>query len=325
MRIVITGGGGFLGRKLARAILERGALTDSEGRRRELRELVLLDIAEAPTFGDARVSAIAGDLASDALVERAFARPVDSVFHLAAVVSGEAEQDFDKGWRVNVDATRRWLEACRAQGGRPKFVFTSSVSVFGGDLPAVLPDTQRTTPQSSYGAQKAVGELYVNDYTRKGFIDGRALRLPTVSVRPGKPNRAASSFASGILREPLNGVGAVCPVPLETRMWLVSPRHAVHNLVVGHEAPASAFGATRNVNVPGISVTVREMVEALRRVAGDAVADRITYAIDPAIDAIVRTWPRDFEATLGRRLGMTSDGSFDEAIRQYVDDELRQR
>ena len=160
MRIVITGGGGFLGRKLARAVLDRGALTGSDGKPHDVRELVLLDIAEAPTFGDRRVSALAGDLASSELVRKAFARPVDSVFHLAAVVSGEAEQDFDKGWRVNVDATRQWLEACRAQGNRPKFVFTSSVAVFGGDLPAVVPDTQQTTPQSSYGAQKAATESF---------------------------------------------------------------------------------------------------------------------------------------------------------------------
>ena len=322
MRIVITGGGGFLGRKLARAVLDRGALTDSDGRPHDVRELVLLDIAEAPTFGDRRVSALAGDLASSELVRKAFARPVDSVFHLAAVVSGEAEQDFDKGWRVNVDATRQWLEACRAQGNRPKFVFTSSVAVFGGDLPPVLSDTQQLTPQSSYGAQKAVCELYVNDYTRKGFVDGRALRLPTVSVRPGKPNRAASSFASGIIREPLNGVEAVCPVPVDTTMWLVSPRHVVKSLIAGHEAPANAFGTTRNVNVPGISVTVRDMLAALRRVAGDAVADRVKLGVDPAIDRIVRTWPRNFDAALGRRLGMSADADFDSVIRQYVEDEL---
>jgi len=322
MRIVITGGGGFLGRKLARAILDRGTLTDANGTKREVRELVLLDVVERPSLSDPRVVIVTGDLAGAEPIERAFAQRVDSVFHLAAVVSGEAEQDFDKGWRVNVDATRRWLEACRTQGDAPKFVFTSSVAVFGGDLPNVLADTQQTTPQSSYGAQKAVGELFLHDYTRKGFVDGRALRLPTVSVRPGKPNKAASSFASGIIREPLDGIEAICPVPAETTMWLTSPRRVVENLVVGHEAPASSFGTTRNVNVPGISLSVREMVAALRRVAGDAVADRVRFELDPAIDRIVRTWPRDFDTVLGRKLGMSAGGDFDSAIREYIDDEL---
>jgi nucleoside-diphosphate-sugar epimerase len=238
------------------------------------------------------------------------------------VVSGEAEQDFDLGWRVNVDATRLWLEACRKRAAPPKFVFTSSVAVFGGRLPHVVPDDQELTPQSSYGAQKAVGELYVHDYTRKGFVDGRSMRLPTVSVRPGKPNKAASSFASGIVREPLAGIPAPCPVPPETRMWLISPRNAIANLLVGHEAPAERFGYKRAVNVPGISVTVGEMVAALRRVAGDAVADRVTWQFDAAIDRIVRTWPRDFDAGFARSLGMQADADFDAIIRQYIADEI---
>ena len=323
MRVLITGGAGFLGRKLALSILERGALIDSRGARRDISELVLLDVVAPAAIDDARVTALSGDLASEATIARAFERTIDSVFHLAAIVSGEAEQAFDKGWRVNVDATRLLLEACRAQGDVPKFVFTSSVAVFGGALPDVVPDTQQTTPQSSYGAQKAVGELYVHDYTRKGFVDGRSLRLPTVSVRPGKPNLAASSFASGIVREPLNGVDAVCPVPPDTTMWLLSPRHVIRNLVIGHEAPASAFGATRNVNVPGISVRVDEMVRALARVAGADVAKRVRWEPDPAIERIVRTWPRNFAAALGRELGMTADADFDSAIRQYIEDEMR--
>lgn len=322
MRIVITGGGGFLGQRMARAILDRGSLTDARGSRREVREIVLVDVVAARAIANDRVRSLTGDLASDALIERAFEQPVDSVFHLAAVVSGEAEQDFDKGWRVNVDGTRHWLEACRRHGNAPKFVFTSSAAVFGGELPPIIPDSQQATPQSSYGAQKAVGELYVHDYTRKSFVDGRSLRLPTVSVRPGKANKAASSFASGVIREPLNGVAAICPVPLETVMSLISPRHVIDNLIVGHEAPAAAFGAVRTINVPCISLSVGEMLQALRRVAGDVVADRVTAALDPAIDRIVRTWPRDFEATLGRKLGMRADADFDSVIRQYIDDEL---
>ena len=231
---------------------------------------------------------MAGDVADPAFVAAAIGGDTDSVFHLAAVVSGEAEANFDLGWRVNFDATRHLLERCRALARPPKVVFTSSVAVFGGALPDVVPDTQALTPQSSYGAQKAVGELLVHDYTRKGFLDGRSLRLPTVSVRPGKPNKAASSFASGILREPLAGVDAICPVPAETRMWLLSPRRVIENLLIGHEAPAAALTQGRSVNVPGISVTVGGMVDALRRVAGDAVAARVRFAPDPAIERIVR-------------------------------------
>ncbi len=295
MRIVITGGAGFLGRRLAHAIVARGHLTDATGAHRPVREVVLVDVVAAGGFADPRVR----------------------------VVSGEAEADFDLGWRVNVDATRLLLERCRALARPPRVVFASSVAVFGGALPDVVPDTQVLAPQSSYGAQKAVGELFVHDYTRKGFLDGRSLRLPTVSVRPGKPNRAASSFASGILREPLAGVEATCPVPADTRMWLLSPRRVIDNLLLGHEVPAAALTQGRSVNVPGISVTVAGMLDALRRVAGDAVAARVRFAPDPAVERIVRTWPRDFEAAYGRALGMQADADFDAIVRQYIDDELR--
>ena len=322
MRIVITGGAGFLGRKLAQAIADRGRLTDANGVTREVSEIVLVDVAAASDMRNDRVRAIAGDLADEGVIRSAFAQPVDSVFHLAAVVSGQAEQDFDLGWRVNVDATRAWLEACRHRASTPKFVFTSSVAVFGGRLPDRVPDDQQLTPQSSYGAQKAVGEMLVHDYTSRGFIDGRSLRLPTVSVRPGKPNKAASSFASGIVREPLSGVSATCPVPANTRMWLTSPRSVIANLIVGHEAPATAFAHARSVNVPGISVAVGEIVAALGRVAGTDAASRVHWQVDDAIDRIVATWPRDFDARFGRSLGMHSDSDFDSIIRQYIADEL---
>ncbi|MBP6564315.1 MAG: NAD-dependent epimerase/dehydratase family protein, partial [Burkholderiales bacterium] len=223
---------------------------------------------------------------------------------------------------VNVDATRPLLERCRTLPAPRRVAFASSVAVFGGALPERVPDDQVLTPQSSYGAQKAVCELLVHDYARKGFVDGRSLRLPTVTVRPGKPNKAASSFASGIIREPLSGVEAVCPVDVSTRMWLVSPRTIIGSLIAGYEAPASAFPPSHSVNVPGISVTVREMVDALRRVAGDAVADRVVFRHDPAIDRIVRTWPRDFDAKVGHALGMRTDTGFEAIVRQYVDHDM---
>jgi len=198
-------------------------------------------------------------------------------------------------------------------------VFASSVAVFGGALPDKVPDDQVLTPQSSYGAQKAVGEMLVHDFARKGFVDGRSLRLPTITVRPGKPNKAASSFASGIIREPLAGVDALCPVDRGTRMWLLSPRAVIENLMIGYDAPASALPTAHSLNVPGISVTVGDMVDDLRRVAGDAVADRVHFRHDAAIDRIVRTWPRDFDAKAGRALGMRADADFASIVRQYIE------
>jgi nucleoside-diphosphate-sugar epimerase len=322
MRIVITGGAGFLGLRLARALLERGTLTDSRGTVRRIVEIVLLDVAPAPDLGDRRATQIVGDLADPAVIERAVASDTASVFHLAAVVSGQAEADFDIGMRVNLDATRLLLERCRRLTAPPKFVFASSLAVFGGPLPDPVPDDAPITPQSSYGTQKAIGEYLVYDMTRKGFVDGRSLRLPTVTVRPGKPNKAASSFASGIIREPLAGVDAPCPVAPTTRMWVTSPRTVVANIVAGHEAPASAFGHTRSVNVPGILVGVGDMVAALRKVAGDAVADRVKWQFDPAIDRIVSTWPANFAPKLGPALGMKADADFEGIVRAYLADEL---
>jgi nucleoside-diphosphate-sugar epimerase len=322
MRIVITGGAGFLGVRLARALLARATLTDARGAARELRELVLLDVAAPPDLGDPRVRALAGDLADPAVIARAVTPDTDSVFHLAAVVSGQAEADFDIGMRVNLDATRALLERCRKLDAPPKFVFTSSLAVFGGPLPDPVPDDAPITPQASYGVQKAIGEQLVYDMTRKGFIDGRSLRLPTITVRPGKPNKAASSFASGIIREPLAGIDAPCPVAPATRMWVQSPRAVIGNLVIGHEAPAAAFAHTRSINVPGICVGVGEMVAALRRVAGDAVADRVQWRYDPAIDRIVSTWAANFAPRLGPALGMQADADFDGIIRAYIADDM---
>jgi nucleoside-diphosphate-sugar epimerase len=223
---------------------------------------------------------------------------------------------------VNLDATRALLERCRKLASPPKVVFTSSLAVFGGPVPDPVPDDAPLMPQASYGAQKAIGEYLVFDMTRKGMIDGRSLRLPTVTVRPGKPNRAASSFASGIIREPLSGVEAICPVAATTRMWVQSPRAVIDNLIVGHEAPASSFTYTRSINVPGISVAVGDMVNALREVAGDEVASRVKWAYDPAIDKIVSTWPSNFAPKLGPAIGMRADKDFAGIIRAYVTDDM---
>jgi len=320
MRVVITGAAGFLGSRLARALLERGMLTDARGDTRAIRELVLVDVVVPATQGDARVRAVHGSLDDAALVESVVTSDTASVFHLAAVVSSQAEADFDVGMRVNVDATRLLLERCRACTMPPKFVFASSLAVFGGTLPDPVPDDAAVTPQSSYGTQKAIGELLVNDMSRKGFIDGRSLRLPTIVVRPGKPNKAASSFASGIIREPLAGILATCPVAPTTRMWVQSPRAVIANLLVGHEADAARLPVLRAINVPGISVAVGDMVAALRAVAGDAVAQLVRWEHDPAIDRIVSTWPARFEANAGSALGMRHDDDFESIVRAHVRD-----
>ena len=320
MRIVITGGAGFLGSRLARALLAHGSLTDARGEARDVRELVLVDVVRA-TVADPRVTVVTGDLTDPTLIERVVTPGTDSVFHLAAVVSGQAEAEFDVGMRVNLDATRALLERCRRLAKPPKFVFASSLAVFGGPLPDPVPDDAPVMPQTSYGAQKAIGEFLVYDMTRKGYLDGRSLRLPTITVRPGKPNKAASSFASGIIREPLSGVDAICPVAPSTQVWVSSPRTVIANLIVGHEAPASSFALTRSINVPGIHVGVGEMVAALRRIAGDAVADRVKWQLDPAIDRIVSTWPARFAPVLGPALGMQADPDFDNIVRAYIADD----
>lgn len=322
MKILITGGAGFLGRRLAQKILERGTLRDTDGTLQTVHELTLVDQVAASGWNDARVRTIAGDVGDASLLRRLIESDTASVFHLAAIVSAQAEEDFDLGYRVNADATRALLEFCRASKRRIKFVFASSVAVFGGPLPARVRDDTALTPQSSYGTQKAIGELLVNDYSRKRYVDGRALRLPTIVVRPGKPNRAASSFASGIIREPLTGVEAICPVRPELPLWISSPRAVIDNIIIGHDADAGKFTHTRAVNVPGLSIRVGDMVETLRAVAGDAVAARVKWQYDPVIAPLVESWPKDFDPAFGTALGMRADTDFASIVRAYIDDDM---
>ena len=320
MRVLITGGAGFLGQRLARQLLAQGQLTDSHGQLQTIRELVLVDVVAAHDINDVRVKVVTGDIADGALMRATINTQTTSIFHLAAIVSGQAEADFELGMRINLDASRLLLDICRELGHKPKVVFTSSVAVYGGKLPDVVQDTTALNPQSSYGAQKAIGELLLNDYSRRGFVDGRVLRLPTISVRPGKPNKAASSFASGIIREPLNGEAAVCPVATDLRLWLLSPRGAIASLIAGHELAGEMFGASRTVNLPGLSVSVGEMIAALEDVAGSDVTARISYAPDPAIERIVKSWPGAWDTARAEALGLTADVDFASIIRAYMDD-----
>jgi D-erythronate 2-dehydrogenase len=320
MKVVITGGAGFLGMRLARKLLDRGTLQDAEGRDRRIDQIVLVDVTAPLPIADTRVSSVTGDISDPTLLHRVLDADTAAIFHLAAIVSGMAEADFDLGIRINVDATRHLLEECRRGGRSPRVVFTSSVAVYGGDLPEIIRDTTALNPQTSYGVQKAIGELLIGDYTRKGFIDGRALRLPTISVRPGRPNAAASSFASAIVREPLNGEDAVCPVDPGTRVWLASPDTAIDCLIAGHELPSAALGNCRWVNVPGISVTAGEMVASLERVAGPEVAKRVRWVPDPRIERMMRGWPGAGDNSRARALGFPVDESFDAIIRRHIED-----
>ncbi|NBB09450.1 D-erythronate dehydrogenase [Pseudomonas sp. SLFW] len=318
MNILVTGAAGFLGRRLIEALLQRGALTDRQGARQAFSKIVAFDVVPLTGLDDPRVEVVCGDIADSNVLEGLVSAETDSVFHLAAVVSSQAEQDFELGMRINFTATQQLLERIRSLGTCPKWVMTSSVAVFGGQLPAQVEDHQVWAPQSSYGTQKAMNDLLLADYSRRGFVDGRSLRMPTIVVRPGKPNLAASSFASGIIREPLNGQESVCPVPMETRLWLMSPAQAIANLIHGHELSAEQLQSGRVINMPGLSITVADMIDALRRTAGDEVAHRIRLERNPAIEKIVGSWPGSFTATYAKKLGFTADHDFADVIGQFI-------
>ena len=313
-RVLITGAAGMLGRKLA-------------ARLTEVDEVLLHDIIEPspPAGAGYRSRSIASDLSAPGEAEKLVAARPALIFHLAAIVSGEAEADFDKGYRVNLDGTRRLFDAIRVAGYKPRLVFASSIAVFGAPFPEAIGEEFLCAPLTSYGTQKAIDELLLADYSRRGFLDGIGIRLPTICVRPGKPNRAASGFFSGIIREPLAGEEAVLPVPKTVRHWFASPRAGVGFLLHAARLDTAQLGARRSLTMPGISATVGDEIEALRRVAGDAAVRLIREEPDPVIQKIVAGWPRNFDAGRATQLGFRADASFDDIIRAHIEDELRPR
>ena len=326
MKVVITGGTGFIGRMLARAILDRGALTGPSGAQEEIDAVTLFDAVEptVPLEGlDDRAEIAIGDISNKDLVAGLVDRDDISVFHLASMVSGGGEKDFDLAIRVNLTGGLNVLEAIRARAGAPRLVFASSIAVFGGSvMPAVVGDTTKQAPQTTYGVTKSIGELLINDYSRKGFLDGRAARLPTIVIRPGKPNAAASSFASGVFREPLNGEPCALPVKLDTVMPLLGYRSAVAGFIALHEADATALGDDRTINFPSHAATVEQMIAALRRVAGNRRLGEITVGPDPAIEAIVATWATETEFARATALGLPREAGLDEIVEAYIEDFL---
>jgi len=321
MHVLITGAAGMIGRKLTARLVGDGALNG-----RPIDRLTLIDVVvpPQPEKFSGKVETVAADIADAAAVRALVAGRPDVIFHLAGVVSGEAELDFEKGMRVNLDGSRLLFDAVRTRGDgyRPRLVFTSSIAVFGAPFPEAIGDDFHLTPLTSYGTQKAATELLLADYTRRGFIDGVGIRLPSIVVRPGRPNRAASGFFSSIIREPLNGEEAVLPVAEGVLHWHASPRAAVGFLIHGSGLDADKLGPRVNLTMPGVCCTVAEQIAALRRIAGDKVASRIRREPDPLVERIVAGWPRRFHPARALALGFRAEASFDEIIRVHIDDEL---
>ncbi len=321
MHILITGAAGMIGRKLTARLIAEAALNGQP-----IDRLTLLDVSEPerPGRAAARIDAVAADIADPATARAAIAGRPEVIFHLAGVVSGEAELDFEKGMRVNLDGSRALLEAIRTAGGsyHPKLVFASSIAVFGAPFPDTIPDDFHTTPLTSYGTEKAIVELLLADYTRRGFLDGVGIRLPTINVRPGRPNKAASGFFSSIIREPLSGEEAVLPVDESVLHWHASPRAAVGFLLHAAELEKEKIGSRVNLTMPGVGCTVAEQIAALRRIAGDKVAARIRRQPDPLVVRMVAGWPQRFEPRRALALGFRAEASFDEIIRVHIEDEL---
>jgi nucleoside-diphosphate-sugar epimerase len=322
MRILVTGAAGMVGRKLTARLVQDGSLAGKKITALELHDIVP---ADAPKVEGIDVMIHTGDLADEGASARLVANKPDIVFHLAGVVSGEAEANFDLGYRVNLDGTRALFDAIRLAAYGPRVVYTSSIAVFGAPFPDVIPDEFHPTPLTSYGTQKLIGELILADYTRRAFFDGVGIRLPTICVRPGKPNKAASGFFSGIIREPLAGQEAILPVPRTVMHTHASPRSAVNFLIRGAEIDGDEIGPRRNLTMPGVGVTVGEQIEALERVAGNTMVKLIREVPDETIWKIVQGWPTKFDAKRARALGFKAEENFDDIVKAHIEDELGDR
>ena len=320
MKVLVTGAAGMLGHRFCRRLAQTGAIA---GKRAE--SLTMIDVIEPPPVPDAsfKIHSVACDLSEPQVAKQVMADRPDVILHAAAIVSGEAEADFDKGYRVNVTGTRYLFDAVREAAYMPRLIFTSSIAVFGAPFPEVIGEEFFAAPLTSYGAQKAIGELLLSDYTRRGFFDGIGIRLPTICVRPGKPNMAASGFFSNIIREPLNGQEAVLPVPDTVRHWFASPDSAVGFFFHAAEIDGSLVGPRRNLSMPGVSATVGEMIESLGRCAGAERVKLIRRQPDPVIMRMVEGWPRNLDASRASSLGFEAEKSFDAIICAHIQDELR--
>lgn len=323
MNVIVTGAAGFLGRRLITALLRQG-LNSPAGLTTQVTSLRAVDTVtpDPPFSDDPRVATIIGDLGEPDFTRSLIDAQTDAVFHLAAVVSREAEQNFELGMRINLDATRNLLDACRQYPQPIRFIFASSVAVYGGTLPPVVLDDTPPKPSNSYGAQKLACEILINEYSRKGFIDGRALRLPTIIVRPGKPNPAASSFASSIVREPLQGHEAVCPVPETTGLWVLSPNRAIAAILHATNLSHDDWGNDRSLMLPGLCVTVNDLLATVQDLGGNAARARIQFALDPEIQRIVGGWPQRFSTLRAEALGFSADASVEAIVHAFVEDEL---
>ncbi|OBX08615.1 hypothetical protein QV08_04020 [Gallibacterium salpingitidis] len=315
MKIIITGGQGFLGQRLARTLLQQKEVV--------IDELILVDINE-PVIpnNDQRVRSIKMDLRSEDTVKEIITKDVDAVFHLAAIVSSHAEEDPDLGYQINFLATRNLLERCRAVNPKIRFIFSSSLAVYGGKLPEMIEDQTAVTPQSTYGSQKAMCELLINDYSRKGFVDGIVLRLPTICIRPGKPNKAASSFVSGIIREPLTGEVANCPVDQSLALWLSSPDTVISNFIHALTLPSLAQRDWHVINLPGFTITVESMLNQLALIKGEEILNKVTYQFDSKINDIVASWPAKIDIARALSLGFSVDNNFADVIHQFINKDL---
>lgn len=311
MKIVITGGQGFLGQRLARTLLSDKTIP--------INELVLIDVIQpiAPN-NDPRVRCLEMDLRNPQGLESIIDEKTNAIFHLAAIVSSHAEQDPDLGYEINFLATRNLLEICRKNNPKVRFIFSSSLAVYGGSLPEVIQDHTAVTPQSTYGSQKAMCELLINDYTRKGFVDGIALRLPTICIRPGKPNKAASSFVSSIIREPLHGEEAICPVSEKLNLWLSSPNTVIKNFIHALTLQSLPVRSWHTINLPGFTVSVEQMLSDLSKVKGNSILEKVKFEFDENINNIVASWPAQINCQQALDLGFSVDQCFVDVIQQFI-------